>query len=405
MPQPGPSFYEAARAILAALGAPETPENVNILVAWSWCEKPHPDGAWQWNNPLNTTWRMPGSRSVNAQGVQEYPDRETGIQATVNTLLNAGGGQYYPNLVAALRASDPAHFLNAVDEIRRWGTNPDCIRSVYAALPPPPPLQPIPQTPPPAIPSVPPPALPQPALSPWVVALAAGLIGAGLAALGYLIFAPRPRLAKYAPGRPRRETVGRFAVARWQPPSAELVEHATEPMTVGDLARNLKRRLEERGVRIIVRDIPAPETGGGVILAHYHRTPTGQDVITLSSAVANTLDTPFGFSVLAHEAAHALLHNPECWPKVTRSHEREEQDAELVTIAALAELELPIETYEGVVYPPGSIQVSWEEVKAYDPTAYRNVRWAAEWIVRAARGEDSALAREPCPALRELMRL
>lgn len=258
------------------------------------------------------------------------------------------------------------------------------------------------QAPPP--PPPPPVAQPRPLPIAWYIPVGLALVSLGALILVHLVIDVR-RLAKHAPGRIRKETAERYLVpAGYRLPTTRLVEQATEPMSIGDLAANLKRRLEERGVRIIVRDIPAPGTEGGVILAHYHRTPTGQDVITLSSAIASTLDTPFGFSVLVHEAAHALLHNPECWPKVSRSHEREEIDAELTTVAALAELELPIETYEGVIYPPGSIQVNWEEVKAYDPTAYRNVRWAADWIVRASRGEDHELAREPCPALQELMR-
>jgi hypothetical protein len=37
-------------------------------------------------NPLATTWKMPGSWDFNPVGVQNYPDRTTGIQATGNTL-------------------------------------------------------------------------------------------------------------------------------------------------------------------------------------------------------------------------------------------------------------------------------------------------------------------------------
>ncbi len=37
-------------------------------------------------NPLATTWEMPGSWDYNSVGVQNYPDRTTGIQATGNTL-------------------------------------------------------------------------------------------------------------------------------------------------------------------------------------------------------------------------------------------------------------------------------------------------------------------------------
>ena len=135
MVQPGNSFYEAARALLSALGAPQTPENINALVAWMWCEKPHPDGAWQWNNPLNTTLACCNwVRNVNQVGVKEYPTKADGIEATVRTLQRP----YYPTLLAALRSGDVGAFLNAVNEIRTWGTNPDCIRSTYYSLPPPP---------------------------------------------------------------------------------------------------------------------------------------------------------------------------------------------------------------------------------------------------------------------------
>ena len=50
-------------------------------------------------NPLATTWRMPGSWNYNSVGVQNYPDRTTGIQATANTLALS----YYDAIRTMLR--------------------------------------------------------------------------------------------------------------------------------------------------------------------------------------------------------------------------------------------------------------------------------------------------------------
>ena|SRR5579875_2643784 len=104
---PGPSFYEAARLILQALGIPQTSVNTRILVAWSWGEKPHPDGALQWYNPLNVTRAVPGSTPVpgNSAGVQVYPSLEVGIQANADTI------RQYPTLLTALRRSDANLFF------------------------------------------------------------------------------------------------------------------------------------------------------------------------------------------------------------------------------------------------------------------------------------------------------
>lgn len=137
-----PSFYDAARATLTALGFVHHPASVNLLAAWSRCEKPAGDTAWQWNNPLNTTMSCCGGVSVNPVGVKQYPTREAGVEATVRTLRLS----FYPRLRAALQQGDAAAFFAASEEIGTWGTRPDCIRSVYGRLgpPPPPPGAPIP---------------------------------------------------------------------------------------------------------------------------------------------------------------------------------------------------------------------------------------------------------------------
>src|SRR5579875_2971333 len=119
------SFYDAATAILSALGANPTPAGVNLLAALSWCEKPHTaDGAWQWFNPLNTTQPEPGSYSVNSAGVQAYPSQQVGVQATVETLRNG----YYPHLLDAVMSGNAAEFFGAPGEMATWGPTSRALR-------------------------------------------------------------------------------------------------------------------------------------------------------------------------------------------------------------------------------------------------------------------------------------
>ena len=172
------SFYEAAKALLQSLGAPLTPENVNIIAAWSYCEKPHYSGAaWQWNNPLNTTLACcEWTGNANESKVKIYPSKEAGIEATKETILNG----LYPTLVQALTSSNPKLFLSARGEIQTWGTNPDCIASDYYSLGSPPnwAVSPTPQP-------TPQPTLPPPAEIITIVPLGIlGIATAGLFGLG-----------------------------------------------------------------------------------------------------------------------------------------------------------------------------------------------------------------------------
>ncbi len=188
MPQPGSSFYEAARSFLIRLGAPLTRGNVNVVTAWMWCEKPHPDGAWQWNNPLNTTMACCNwVRNVNSAGVKEYPTREDGIEACVRTIQQS----YYNTMRRALLGSNPEMFLAARGEISTWGTSPDCIASTYASLPEPPSWALEPPQPPPVPPPVPvPPA-------PFLAAAAVAAVALGGAGAGLLVFLHREKVARW----------------------------------------------------------------------------------------------------------------------------------------------------------------------------------------------------------------
>ena len=126
------SFYQAAVALLGQLGIGLTATNINLLAAWSYCEKPHTGAAaWQWNNPWNTT--QPGfgeTGTANSAGVAVYPSRAFGIEASAATLSNG----LYPQLLRALQTSNAGTFFAATSEMATWGTDMACIRQTYAAL-------------------------------------------------------------------------------------------------------------------------------------------------------------------------------------------------------------------------------------------------------------------------------
>lgn len=133
---PDSSFWQAASAILARLGASRTITNLKLVACWSYCEKPHTGAAaWQWNNPLNTT--EPGygeTGSVNSAGVKIYATQADGVAATVATLTNGR----YPQLVSALKTSNAGQFFAATSEMATWGTDLACIHADYGSISPPP---------------------------------------------------------------------------------------------------------------------------------------------------------------------------------------------------------------------------------------------------------------------------
>lgn len=97
----GGSAEKFARSVLATIGAPQTPANINSLLSWMHKEFP------TWppmasNNPFATTYSMPGATSFNSVGVRNYRSLAEGILATARTLL--GGG--YSDVIAALRSGN-----------------------------------------------------------------------------------------------------------------------------------------------------------------------------------------------------------------------------------------------------------------------------------------------------------
>jgi len=112
-------FY---RALLRGIGAAPTPAVLQFLYAWRQAE-----GGTARYNPFNTTPRMTGSSAYNRVGVQNYPDPQTGVNATVKTILNGR----YANLVAALRAGTSSRAMAQALAASPWGTG-DLARRVLA---------------------------------------------------------------------------------------------------------------------------------------------------------------------------------------------------------------------------------------------------------------------------------
>lgn len=120
-------FYEK---LLRALNAPITDENLKFMYAWRQSEG---DGGKY--NPFNTTLKKPGSTFFNylnnkkSIGVQNYPNEEVGIKATVDTLNH----QRYDCITDGLRqdigASEIARSCSSA--LKTWGTG-DLIGKVLA---------------------------------------------------------------------------------------------------------------------------------------------------------------------------------------------------------------------------------------------------------------------------------
>ena len=135
-PAPAPAASNAAsnddafyRAILVGVGAPITDNGLLFLRAWRQAE-----GGTAAYNPVNTTWKKPGTTDYNSRGVKNYPDPVTGLSATVKTLLSS----YYTGIVDALRRGAPASKAAAALRASPWGTGAGAERVLAGRVAPPP---------------------------------------------------------------------------------------------------------------------------------------------------------------------------------------------------------------------------------------------------------------------------
>lgn len=107
-----------ARIILERGGWPVSGENMCALVAWQVAEGGHFVAGSTTFNPLNTSQSMPGDSVFNSHGVRNYPDWETGIQATIMTLQY----DFYTGIRTALMAGNNAVAVLSAVSASPWGT-------------------------------------------------------------------------------------------------------------------------------------------------------------------------------------------------------------------------------------------------------------------------------------------
>lgn len=119
--------------LLGRLGnAQPTAETVAFVVAWTTAEDACMQdcgysSAWERFNPLNTTQTGYGAyATINGDGVKAYPDYESGMAATVQTLSYS----YYTEIVAGLQANDPERALRGL-YASPWGTNAVHVEQIW----------------------------------------------------------------------------------------------------------------------------------------------------------------------------------------------------------------------------------------------------------------------------------
>lgn len=135
------SWETWASAVLTGISAPVDSTNYDTLWAWSGAES-LPRDRMSWNNPLNSTWYMPGATAMNAVSVWSYLSEADGISATIQTLLGGPGWPappppyYYPVILDHLRRSVPRQqWQDACPNLGLWGTGCGWLNSDYGAVP------------------------------------------------------------------------------------------------------------------------------------------------------------------------------------------------------------------------------------------------------------------------------
>jgi hypothetical protein len=111
-------------ALLGELGAPVTANNLRFLHAWQRAE-----GTKAAHNPLASTKHAGGATRFNSAGVRNYPDFETGVRATADTLRL----KHYRAILHGLRRGDvPAEELGREVVASPWGSSETLLRVLHS---------------------------------------------------------------------------------------------------------------------------------------------------------------------------------------------------------------------------------------------------------------------------------
>jgi hypothetical protein len=116
-----------AESLLRALGIKATAGSLKGVIGWEHAEGGNWNNAAK-NNPLNTTLRAAGAKSINSVGVKSYGSWEQGLAATVKTLKNGK----YAKILSALRSGDPMAIADAIGS-SPWGTSGGLVKGAIAS--------------------------------------------------------------------------------------------------------------------------------------------------------------------------------------------------------------------------------------------------------------------------------
>lgn len=111
-----------AKDVLQGIGAPVSAANLEFMAAWNQWESG--TAAVQAKgtacyNPFNTEQQAAGSTPFTyAPNIPSYPDYQTGVTATIQTLTNGR----YPNLLAMLKKGTSATATASVPDLKTWGS-------------------------------------------------------------------------------------------------------------------------------------------------------------------------------------------------------------------------------------------------------------------------------------------
>lgn len=106
-----------AHEFIDKIGAPHETSNARALISWM-----HAEGGNALWNPLNTTWKLPGSWNYNPTGVQNYLGLADGLHATALTIEQTNPNYGFAPILAHLRAGDSATATLRAVERSAWGT-------------------------------------------------------------------------------------------------------------------------------------------------------------------------------------------------------------------------------------------------------------------------------------------
>lgn len=111
------TYEDWAVEALSELGYPVTMHNRRAMIAWLAME----GSVYRWN-PLGCTLKLPGSITMNSDGVQAYLSSADGLEAFRRTILTRGFFRYWA-IRRKLKHSAPVADTLLAIERSAWGTH------------------------------------------------------------------------------------------------------------------------------------------------------------------------------------------------------------------------------------------------------------------------------------------